>query len=39
MLDFMNGYYKELKSEIGLEDNPNYNDEDTSLDDIMRTLK
>lgn len=39
MLDFMNSYYKEMKSEIGMDDNAKHNDDDNNLDDILRTLK
>lgn len=35
----MNGYYNEMKTEIGLDENANKDDEDTNLDDILRTLK
>lgn len=39
MLDFMNSYYKEMKSDIGMDDNAKNNDDDNNLDDILRTLK
>lgn len=39
MLDFMNAYYREMKTEIGMDDNAQHNDDDNNLDDILRTLK
>ena len=39
MLGMMNGYYTNLKNEVGIEDQAGIDDEDYELDDILRTLK
>lgn len=39
MLNLMNQYYANLKSDVGIEDQTGIDDEDYELDDILRTLK
>ena len=39
MLNLMNQYYANLKSDVGIEDQAGIDDEDYELDDILRTLK
>lgn len=35
----MNGYYAELKQEVGIEDKNDDNEEDNTLEDVLRALK
>ena len=39
MLEMMEGYYTSLKSEVGIEDQDKLDEDDTELDEILRTLK
>lgn len=39
MLNLMNQYYTNLKSDVGIEDQAGIDEEDYELDDILRTLK
>ena len=39
MLNMMNGYYKDLKNEVGIEDSQGIDDKDDTLDDILRQLR
>lgn len=39
MLDMMNSYYNELKTEVGLEEKDDHDEEDHSLEDLLRALK
>ena len=36
MLNMMNGYYKDLKAEVGIEESSGLNDKDDTLDEILR---
>lgn len=39
MLDLMNSYYYDLKSDVGIEERDDNDEEDNNLDDILRTLR